>query len=76
MLRRHCEEVGRPYRDVEKTVSTRLEPGESTGSFVARCTALGALGIGHVVVITTGPWTEDAVACLAAAVPELGEEHR
>jgi alkanesulfonate monooxygenase SsuD/methylene tetrahydromethanopterin reductase-like flavin-dependent oxidoreductase (luciferase family) len=70
VLERHCAEVGRPYAEIEKTVSTRLEPGEPAGSFAARCAALGALGIGHVVVITTGPWTEDAVATLAAAVPE------
>jgi alkanesulfonate monooxygenase SsuD/methylene tetrahydromethanopterin reductase-like flavin-dependent oxidoreductase (luciferase family) len=68
VLERHCAEVGRPYGDIEKTISTRLEPGEPVESFVARCTALGALGIGHVVVITTGPWTEDALATLAAAV--------
>jgi F420-dependent oxidoreductase-like protein len=71
VLARHCAEVGRPYDAIEKTLSTRLEPGESVASFVARCTALGALGIGHVVVITAGPWTDDAVACLTAAVPEL-----
>jgi alkanesulfonate monooxygenase SsuD/methylene tetrahydromethanopterin reductase-like flavin-dependent oxidoreductase (luciferase family) len=27
VLARHCEELGRPYEEIEKTVSTRLEPG-------------------------------------------------
>jgi len=27
VLRRHCEVVGRPYEQIEKTVSTRLNPG-------------------------------------------------
>ena len=30
---------------------------------------MAALGIGHVVVITAGPWTREAVARVAAAVP-------
>jgi F420-dependent oxidoreductase-like protein len=68
VLARHCETEGRPYDEIEKTLSTRLEPGESTGSFVERCAAIAALGIEHVVVITTGPWTEDGVATLAEAV--------
>ena len=71
VLARHCEEAGRPYGEIEKTLSTRLEPGETSDAFVERCAALAALGIEHVVVITAGPWTEDAVATLAAAVPAL-----
>jgi hypothetical protein len=49
----------------------RAAAGESPESFVAPCTALTELGIEHVVVITTGPWTDDAVTCLAVAVPQL-----
>jgi F420-dependent oxidoreductase-like protein len=75
VLARHCEAVGRPYDEIEKTLSTRLEPGESPDAFVQRCAASAALGIDHVVVITAGPWTEDALACLAAAVPALRERH-
>jgi len=71
VLAEHCTEVGRPYDAIEKTLSTRLDAGESPESFVARCTGSAALGIEHVVVITNGPWTDDAVACLAAAVPQL-----
>ena len=52
VLARHCEAVGRPYGEIEKTVSTRLEPGESAQSFAGRCTKLAALGIEHAVVIT------------------------
>lgn len=76
VLAGQCAAVGRPYGEVEKTLSTRLEPGESPDSFVERCTALAALGIEHVVVITAGPWTEGAVASLAVAVPVLQEIDR
>ncbi|MGH2586612.1 MAG: LLM class F420-dependent oxidoreductase [Dehalococcoidia bacterium] len=73
VLAQHCEAIGRPYDAIEKTLSTRLQPGESLEAFVQRCATIASLGIDHVVVITTGPWTEDAVATLAAAVPALRE---
>jgi F420-dependent oxidoreductase-like protein len=73
VLARHCEQVGRPYDQIEKTLSTRLNPGEPAEAFVARCEAAAALGIEHVVVITPGPWTTEALATLGAAIPTLRE---
>jgi F420-dependent oxidoreductase-like protein len=71
VLARHCEAVGRPYDEIDKTVSTRLERDEPADKFAERCAALAELGIQHAVVITPGPWTEDALAALAAAVPAV-----
>jgi F420-dependent oxidoreductase-like protein len=71
VLARLCEAAGRPYEEIEKTISTRLEPGESPGGFAERCRALAALGVQHAVVITTGPWSEDAVASLGLAAAAL-----
>jgi alkanesulfonate monooxygenase SsuD/methylene tetrahydromethanopterin reductase-like flavin-dependent oxidoreductase (luciferase family) len=73
VLQQLCAEIGRPYDAIEKTISTRLAPGESAASFVERCRTFADLGIDHVGVITTGPWTDDAVATLAAAAPRLSE---
>ena len=73
VLARHCEEVGRPPGAIEKTLSTRLHPGEPSEEFVARCTAAAALGIEHVVVVTPGPWSAEALATLGAAIPVLRE---
>ena len=73
VLARHCDEVGRPYGAIEKTLSTRLEAGESAESFIGRGAAAAALGIEHLVVITSGPWTNQAMATLAAAIPTLRE---
>jgi F420-dependent oxidoreductase-like protein len=73
VLARHCEQVGRPYAAIEKTLSTRLEAGEPAQEFVDRCAAAAALGIEHVVVVTSRPWTDDALAVLAAAIPTLRE---
>jgi F420-dependent oxidoreductase-like protein len=66
-----CAEIGRPYDAIEKTISTRLEPGESAAAFAERCRAFTELGIDHVGVVTTGPWTDESVATLAAAAPRL-----
>ena len=57
--------------DREDHLEPAWRPGESAASFVERCRAFADLGIDHVGVVTTGPWTEDAVATLAAAVPAL-----
>ncbi len=71
VLARHCEDVGRPYDQIEKTLSTRLAPGDSSDDFVRRAEASAALGIDHLVVITPGTWDTERLATLAAAVPSL-----
>jgi F420-dependent oxidoreductase-like protein len=71
VLARHCADLDRPYEQIEKTLSSRLEAGESSDAFVRRCAAAAELGIEHMVVITSGPWTTDALATLAAAIPTL-----
>jgi F420-dependent oxidoreductase-like protein len=71
VLARHCRELGRPYDEIEKTVSTRMDAGEPLERLAERCSRLAALGIQHAVFITTGPWTEDAVARLGAARERL-----
>jgi F420-dependent oxidoreductase-like protein len=67
VLARHCEDIGRPHEEIDKTISTRLEPGESAEAFAERCEQLAGLGIEHAVVLTAGPWSEEGVATLAAA---------
>jgi F420-dependent oxidoreductase-like protein len=71
VLARHCEEIGRPFEAIEKTVSTRLHPDETADAFAERCAALAELGLDHAVVITPGPWTEERVEVLAAAGEQL-----
>lgn len=71
VLARHCEDVGRPYEAIEKTLSTRLEVGESSEEFIRRCASAAELGIEHVIVIRSGPWQPDALATLATAIPAL-----
>jgi F420-dependent oxidoreductase-like protein len=63
VLRRHCDDVGRDYDDIEKTVSSRFDPD----TFDDRCAELSAMGIDHVVLITNGPWTVEAIDALSCA---------
>ena len=50
VLQELCAEIGRPYDAIEKTISTRLEPGESAASFV------GAAGRSRSWASTTSAW--------------------
>ena len=71
VLARHCAELGRPYDTIDRTLSTRLADGDSAELFVERCRTLSLLGITHVVVITTGPWSLDAIELLGRAAEQL-----
>jgi len=62
VLRRHCEAVGRDYETIEKTISTRIGPGEDPDAFAER---LGTLGIDHAIAFASGPWEPGQVAALA-----------
>jgi F420-dependent oxidoreductase-like protein len=72
VLAHHCADVGRPEQEIERTVTSALEPGESVDQFVSRCTALGELGLQHVVVITRGrPWSAEDLDSVAGAADQL-----
>jgi alkanesulfonate monooxygenase SsuD/methylene tetrahydromethanopterin reductase-like flavin-dependent oxidoreductase (luciferase family) len=52
VLKRHCDEVGRPYEEIEKTAldSINLSPGAMTsGQVIERCQKLKKIGIQHVI---------------------------
>jgi F420-dependent oxidoreductase-like protein len=67
VLAAHCEQVGRPYTDIEKTISTRLDPTAEPTAFAEHCSRLATLGIDHASVITNGPWTPEKIAMLIDA---------
>ncbi|MCW2686128.1 MAG: putative F420-dependent oxidoreductase, Rv1855c family [Mycobacterium sp.] len=72
VLARHCADVGRPYDQVERTVSTALQPGEPVNRLVSRCRALGDVGVQHVVVIARGrAWSAEDLDTLAGAAEQL-----
>ena len=71
VLARHCEEAQRPYDAIDKTLSTRLAPGETADELIERCGRLSELGITHLVFITTGPWDQRSIETLATAAQAL-----
>jgi F420-dependent oxidoreductase-like protein len=72
VLARHCADVGRPAEEVERTVTTAMEPGESAEQLVARCRALGGLGVQHVVVIARArAWSDADLHAVAGAADQL-----
>ncbi|MCR6482364.1 TIGR03560 family F420-dependent LLM class oxidoreductase [Amycolatopsis sp. OK19-0408] len=71
VLARHCEEIGRPYAEIEKTISTRLAPGEPAGEFARRCAEFAEWGIEHAVVITAGPWPVSGIETLGRVAGQL-----
>jgi len=71
VLARACEAIDRDVGDIEVTVSTRLEDGDTPDRFAAKCHALAGYGIEHAIVISNGPWTTDRLDVLAAASARL-----
>jgi F420-dependent oxidoreductase-like protein len=71
VLRGHCADAGRPYGEIEKTLSTRFDPAQPVGEFVAHCQEAAGWGVEHVVALAAGRWTRGAVEALAPAVDEL-----
>lgn len=71
VLRQHCVDVGRPWQEVETTVSTRMMPGQSREEFAGHCADLADLGIDHVILLASGVYTREAVEALAPTVKEL-----
>jgi F420-dependent oxidoreductase-like protein len=75
VLDRHCADVGRPPEEIERTVTTALEPGEPSDRVVERCCALSDLGVQHVVVIARGrPFADDELGSVAGAAASLVDQ--
>nr|WP_090274204.1 TIGR03560 family F420-dependent LLM class oxidoreductase [Mycolicibacterium komanii]CRL67120.1 luciferase family protein [Mycolicibacterium komanii] len=72
VLNRHCADIGRPPDQIERTVTTALDPGEPADQLAERCWKLGELGIGHTVVIARGrPFGDGDLDSLADAADRL-----
>ena len=75
VLRRQCDDAGRDYARVEKTVGTGsvLTDGSaaSVAALLARLSELSALGFEHAMVAPRGPWTEPMIDAVASILPEV-----
>ncbi|MGW2962351.1 LLM class F420-dependent oxidoreductase [Streptomyces sp. NPDC001220] len=74
VLRRHCDEVGRDYAEIEKTVLLPLDPGahgEHVPALLAELRRLDRIGIGHVIGPVRGADQQAALRLLGErVVPE------
>src|SRR3954447_23166469 len=52
VLARHCDELVRPFGDIEKTISSRWTPDEPVAELAERLATLERLGLDHAVLIT------------------------
>jgi F420-dependent oxidoreductase-like protein len=77
VLRRHCDDVGRDYDSIEKTViGAGTAPGEETREgFLTRMAAYADLGVELVTLVPTGndpvAWTTDLVENVVPALADL-----
>jgi F420-dependent oxidoreductase-like protein len=71
VLRRHCENAGRDYGAIEKSVSTFIDPDADPASVLAHLAELADLGIGHAIVSPPRPWDAATLDLVAAIVPDV-----
>lgn len=75
VLRQHCDEAGRDYDEIGKTVATFLDlgddPGDGMKRFLDHLAQLADLGIGHAIVSPRGPWDDATLDALAAVLADV-----
>lgn len=71
VLERLCEEAGRPYTEIEKTLSTRLGEGETTDDFLRRLEEMTTWGIDHAIVGLSKPWRPEALDTIADTISKM-----
>ncbi len=73
VLHEHCERLGRPYDEIERTVLTSVDPAaESAAETVERFGALGEAGAQHVIFSVRGVADTDRLERIASEVlPKL-----
>jgi alkanesulfonate monooxygenase len=73
VLKRHCEDVGRDYDEIERTALDQLAPGGVNVSEVIRlCRDLARLGIQHVIFSVADGYTLKPLETLGREViPEI-----
>ncbi|MHB1498220.1 MAG: LLM class F420-dependent oxidoreductase [Acidimicrobiales bacterium] len=71
VLRSHCDDAGRDYATIEKTVSTFFDPEGDRAAFLAHLVELAELGIDHVMLGPRRPWDEPMLDQVAEVVANV-----
>lgn len=56
VLSEHCAALGRDPGQIDRTLSTRLNPGSHVDDLLRKAEEAAGWGISHLVLITGGPW--------------------
>jgi F420-dependent oxidoreductase-like protein len=74
VLRRHCDEVGRDYGEIEKTCSSLVDlssdPAGAAASLLVHLRELNDLGFDHVLVGPRQPWDDAGLEAVAGIIDE------
>jgi F420-dependent oxidoreductase-like protein len=63
VLKGHCEAVGRPYNEIEKTALATFTPAtQSVDDLAAEVQKLNSLGFSHVIFNVNGDYTPELIA--------------
>jgi F420-dependent oxidoreductase-like protein len=71
VLKSHCDDVGRDYGTIEKTVSTFINPDEDLTRVLDHLAELADLGIDHAIVSPRRPWDQATLDRVAAIIPDV-----
>jgi alkanesulfonate monooxygenase len=72
VLRRHCDDVGRDYDQIEKTFQMRIDPTTGRDDFIRIATGMRDLGFTTAYVYSSGITEPSKITdLLAAALPKL-----
>ena len=73
VLRGHCDQLGRPYEEIEKTLHMRVPDAEAVDETVQRCGELAALGIDHVIVAFRDAAADSSLTRLAELARQIAD---
>ncbi len=75
VLRRHCDDLGRDYAEIEKTVASYVDLGDEPSAGLQRWLdhlgELAGLGIEHVIISAPGPWDDATLEAVCSVIPEV-----
>ncbi|WP_019201697.1 LLM class flavin-dependent oxidoreductase [Tsukamurella sp. 1534] len=73
VLAEHCASVARNPAEIETTLSTRLGPSETADDLARRARTAATWGIDHLVLVTSSPWTTEAIDTASAAAQQISD---
>ncbi len=71
VLHRHCRDIGRDHAEIETTVTTSLDIDAGRDAVLDHLKRLAGIGIDHVLLGPTGPWTARRLDRVVELLPDV-----